>query len=472
MDMQKKISSLRVAPLKVAIPVFGVTSALIYAANWRHQPYEGTHVFLFKFMVISALYLISVYLVVKYRADTSRAKSLVLMILLFGVLFRAVLVMDAPKLSSDIYRYVWDGRVQAQGINPYIHAPSDRALVPLRDKEVYPLINRQDYPTIYPAGAQLFFFLSRVVGGSSVAGLKIILTFFDILTMILLVELLNAYRLDRARVLIYAWNPLVVYEIAQSGHLEGLTVFLIVSALYLHATGRRTSGVISLSLAASTKLFPALLLPAFLGRGERVKGLLVFTSCLTVLYLPFMSAGSRIAGFLPDYLNNPYESFNLGLKQLIMTFFPGVSYSFLSGIFLGILFAAGFFFFFKDKKELQVPRYAYLLVSLMIIFAPASLHPWYVVWLVPFLAFYPTAAWLIFSCALSLSYLKYVQSEGMMPSWVLYLEYVPLYALLITGYLIKTFRNRSMFSDETTGASMIKKTFDSSCREENLPDEV
>jgi hypothetical protein len=79
----------------------------------------------------------------------------------------------------------------------------------------------------------------------------------------------------------------------------------------------------------------------------------------------------------------------------------------------------------------------------MIIFAPASLQPWYVVWLVPFLVFYPAAAWLIFSCAVSLSYLKYVQPQGTMPLWVLYLEYIPLYALLIAGYLRKTFRSQA-----------------------------
>lgn len=457
-------------PLNAAIPVLGIASVVLYAADFSPGSYDGIRAFLFKFLLLSVLYLAGVYLVVKINFDTSRARSLVPMILLFGMLFRAFLVPDTPELSNDVYRYVWDGRVQARGINPYLHPPSAKDLTPLRDNTIFPNINRKDYPTIYPAGAQIFFRLSIAIAGDSITGFKGILIFLDVLTMLVLVALLNAYRLDTARVLIYAWNPLVIYEIAQSGHLEGLTVLLMVTALYLHATGKKTSGVISLSLAASTKLFPALLLPAFLGRGERIKGVLVFVSCFAVLYLPFMSAGSRLSGFLPVYFNDPYESFNLGLKYLIMNVFPGISYSLLTGIFLGIYCAAGLFFFFKEKERLQVPWYCYILVGLMIVFAPASLHPWYVVWLVPFLVLYPAAAWLIFSCAVALSYLKYVQPEGIMPSWVLYAEYVPLYALLLAGYLIRVGHARGLFKGEKTEELITTETFNPSRRREDFTD--
>jgi hypothetical protein len=457
--------------LKAAILILGVTSTVMYIADFSPHAYDRLHAFLFKFMLLSVLYFAGVYLVIKKTAVTSHARSLTLIILFFGVLFRAVLVTE-ETLSSDIYRYVWDGRVQAEGINPYVHPPSAAALAPLRDKKIYPLINRKDYPTIYPAGAQLLFLLSRTITGDSVTGFKGILSFLDVLTMVLLVALLNAYRVNGARLLIYAWNPLVICEIAQNGHLEGLTVLLIVAALYLRATDRKTSSVIFLSLAASIKLYPALLLPAFLSKGERIKGVLVFGSCFAALYLPFISAGSMITGFLPVYLNNPRESFNLGLKQLIMNVFPGLSYSLLTGMFLGILFVAGLFFFFKEKESLQVLRYSYILVGLMIIFAPASLHPWYVIWLVPFLVFYPAAAWLVFSCAVSLSNLEYVLPGGIMQLRVLYLQYIPLYVLLIVGCFVKVFRARGLFARKKNEALITKKIVDHSHSGENFADEV
>jgi hypothetical protein len=94
-------------------------------------------------------------------------------------------------------------------------------------------------------------------------------------------------------------------------------------------------------------------LPAFLNRGERIKGVIAFVVSFLLLYLPFLAAGNKIAGFLPIYFKNPYESFNLGLKYLIMGLFQGLDYFLLSKIFMLVLAAAGFFFFFREKQKEQ-----------------------------------------------------------------------------------------------------------------------
>ncbi len=84
-------------------------------------------------------------------------------------------------------------------------------------------------------------------------------------------------------------------------------------------------------------------------------------------------------------------------------------------------------------------RCAYILIGLLIVFMPASLHAWYVIMLIPFLTFFSSIAWLIFTCTVALSYIKYATPMGIMPAWVLILEYLPLFALLAIGYIFKRY---------------------------------
>ena len=397
----------------------------------------STHLFFFQFLFLNALYFVVVYVIFNKSSQPGGSRALLLVLFLFAVFFRLCLVGATPKLSSDIYRYVWDGRVQSQGINPYVHPPSSKSLASLRDKAIYPHINRKSFPTIYPAGAQIFFLASRGLVGDSIRSLKAVLVFFDVLTMIVLIALLRTYGLQETRFVVYAWNPLVILEISHSGHLEGFFVFLVVLAFFLHSIDKKTLGVLSLACASATKIYPALLLPAFINKGERIKGLSIFLSCVLVFYLPYLSAGKKMLGFLPIYFRNPYESFNLGLKYLLMRMFPRLDYFLLTKILVAIIIAAGLIVFLKDKKKEEILKYSFILISLQLIFMPAALHPWYVVWMIPLLAFYPSPAWLVFSCAVAFSYLKYSSPEGRMDPWILYLEYIPLFLLLLTDYLVR-----------------------------------
>jgi hypothetical protein len=271
------------------------------------------------------------------------------------------------------------------------------------------------------------------------------MTLFDVATLFVLLALLRVNRYDGWRLLIYAWNPLVIFEIAYSGHLEGLTVFWMVLACYLSATDRQMPGVAALAVSSAIKLYPALLLPALLNRGQRIKGCLAFAVTILLLYVPFLGAGRKILGFLPTYLQNPYESFNLGLKSFMMQLLPQIDYALWSIVFLLGLAVAGLYVFFKDKHPNLTIRYAFILLGLLVVLMPASLHPWYVIIVIPFLCFYPAVAWLLFSCLVTLSYLKYGSPKGIMPAWILMLEYAILCALLaggaIIGWTIKTKRD-------------------------------
>jgi Gpi18-like mannosyltransferase len=359
-------------------------------------------------------------------------------IIFLAIIFRLCLIPSDPAvLSKDMYRYIWDGRVQQNGINPYLYPPQADELKNLRDSQIFPNINRTDYPTLYPAGAQIFFRIFYVLVGDNVTAYKGIMVFFDIATLLVLAALLRAHDFKASRIIVYAWNPLVIFEIAYSGHLEGLTVFLMAVALYLYTIHKKIPATMMLALSAAVKMYPALLLPAFLNRGARIKGIMTFAATIIFLYLPFLGAGGKISGFLPVYLKNPYESFNLGVKNLLMRLIPGLDYYLLSLVFIIALAVAGLMVLLKDKKDIDVMRYAYILVGSLMILMPASLHPWYVVLIVPFLAIYPNPAWLIFTCTVTLSYLKYTSPQGIMPTWILLIEYLPLFSLLAAGCILK-----------------------------------
>ena len=443
---QAKSSASSFVTVRMAIVGLGLVSGALYLYNFRLQVFfeetplvakSSIHFYVFLFLVLSLLYLIGIYLVFKYRTIWKRSRSLVPVIILFALLFRAVLVpADPAVLSGDMYRYIWDGRVQQNGINPYRQPPDAEELKSQRDEHIYPQINRKSYPTLYPAGAQLFFRLFYMIAGDNVSGYKGLMTLFDMLTLFVLLALLRAYRYEGWRLLIYAWNPLVIFEIAYSGHLEGLTVFWMVLAFYLSATDRHMPGAAALAVSSAIKLYPALLLPALLNRGQRITGGAAFAITIVLLYVPFLGAGRKVLGFLPIYLQNPYESFNLGLKAVMVQLLPQIHYSLWSIVFLLGLAAAGFYVFFKDKNPNLSIRYAFILMGLLVVLMPASLHPWYVIILIPFLCFYPAVAWLLFSCLVPLSYLKYVSPTGIMPAWILVLEYGLLFALLAGGSII------------------------------------
>ena len=427
------------------IPGLGSLSVAIYWINFKIfnlvpalSGLAGIQLYIIIFLSLSVLYLTAVFVVIKLMPGEETPWQLTGIIILLAIIFRLCLIPSDPAvLSKDMYRYIWDGRVQQNGINPYLYPPQAAELKNLRDNRIFPNINRKDYSTIYPAGAQIFFRIFYVLAGNSVTAFKGFMVFFDSLTLLVLIALLRAYGLKASRIIIYAWNPLVIFEIAYSGHLEGLTVFLMATSLYLYAIQKKIPAIIMLALATAVKLYPALLLAAFLNRGDRIKGIITFSATIMLLYLPFMGAGAKISGFLPLYLQNPYESFNLGLKHLLMRLIPGLDYYLLSLMFIIALVIAGLVVLLKDKESLAVIRYAYILVGSLMILMPASLHPWYVILIIPFLVIYPNPAWLIFTSTVTLSYLKYTSPQGIMPTWILLIEYLPLFTLLATGWILK-----------------------------------
>ncbi len=188
-------------------------------------------------------------------------------ILLGAFVLRAMLLPLPPVTSRDSWRYLWDARVTLHGFSPYVYAPADRALAPLRDMVLYPNSRFRTVPTIYPPGAQGVFLLSYVLAGANLLFLKAIFLAFDMVTCVSLVVLLERKGLDPRRAIIYAWCPLPIVEFAIQGHVDVITltftILAVLSAAGTSIRGRMLTGFL-IGLATLSKLYPILLLFALL----------------------------------------------------------------------------------------------------------------------------------------------------------------------------------------------------------------
>jgi hypothetical protein len=228
-------------------------------------------------------------------------RSTVWIVLGVAIALRALLLTAPPILSSDIYRYVWDGRVQAAGINPYRYVPADPALASLRDVVIYPRINRADYArTIYPPFAQMVF---AAVGRirDSVMGMRLAMLGFEALGVACLLRLLPLAGLPRERVLIYAWNPLAVWSFANDGHVGAVAIGLLGLALLLRARHKDGSAGAVLAGAVLVQFFPLVLVPAFLRGGRFLRPALAGLALIVGCYALYSGAGWHVLGFLPSY---------------------------------------------------------------------------------------------------------------------------------------------------------------------------
>ena len=236
--------------------LLALTGAGLYA-----QREHGIDGFVVIALAQGAVYALATWLV--WRGVRSRHAAAIIIFL--AAAMRAVVVLAPPYLSSDIYRYVWDGRVIAAGINPYRYVPNDPHLAALRDPDIFPEINRGNYArTIYPPAAQAIFFLVTRLG-ESLTVMKLAMIGFEAVAVVLMLRLLTAAGRPAAWIAVYAWHPLPLWEFAGSGHIDAAMIAFVALALW-----SRRPWLTGLALAGGTlvKLYPAALLPALWHRWD------------------------------------------------------------------------------------------------------------------------------------------------------------------------------------------------------------
>ena len=312
-------------------------------------------------------------------------------IVITGVAMRLIALPAPPILSTDIFRYVWDGMVQGAGINPYRYVPADPALVSLRDEAVYPFINRADYAaTIYPPVAQAFFALVTHVSESTVA-IKLALVACEAVTIMALLSLLRRTGQPATRLAAYAWHPLAIWEIASQGHVDGLMVALITLGLWLAlVVQRRYAAAAAMTLAALVKPFALIALPA-LWRPWDWRMIVLVPALVALAYLPYLSVGWGVFGFLTtgyvqeEGLASGWGFTLLRLFRQSVGEWPHDTASYL-GLSLGTLAILALRVGFRRERtpERSLRDVNVMVLTSLFLFSPE--FPWYFLIAVPFLA--------------------------------------------------------------------------------------
>ena len=316
------------------------------------------------------------------------------------------LFLFAPPHSTDIYRYVWDARVQADGINPYRYIPEDPALAHLRDADhIYPHINRRAYaPTIYPPTAQIVF---AAVGhiSQTVTAMKAAMLAFEALAIWAIIMLLRARSLPPAFVALYAWHPLPLWEIAGSGHVDIVGVALLLLALVAAERGNRIAAGFALGAGFLAKYIPLALAPAIWRRWDW-KLPAGFAMAVVLLYLPYLSAGGGVFGFLGGYADEGGLRTGEGLLGVALLAQAGLGawsmpvFLALAAMILGGLALAAIVRRDPERPDLQFA--GAIATAFMVLLSPP--HAWYFLWLVPFLCFTPSLAVLYLTLSASALY--------------------------------------------------------------------
>jgi len=374
--------------------------------------------------ISAAVYLLAVTMVLRQPIR----RQAVWIVLVVAAAMRVPLILSPPFLSTDVYRYVWDGRVQAAGINPYRYIPADPALQSLRDAAVYPHINRGDYaPTIYPPAAQVIFAtVARLRPG--VTAVKAAMVGFEILATVCLLRLLAAAGLPAERVLIYGWNPLPVWAFAGNGHVDAAAIGLLAAALLLRTRQRHGWAGVVLATAALTKFLPAVVAPALWRQaaGARFAAWRMATlAVITVvgLYGLYGSVGWRVFGFLQGYgaeegLDSGSGVWLLsGLGRLILL--PPLALPLYMATVLALLAGLGGWFAFVRRPDDPVAICACAAVLMAVLtFAISPHYPWYYAWLAMPSVVAPTRSVLWLSSAPILLYLDTYGDRFVWPSVV------------------------------------------------------
>jgi alpha-1,6-mannosyltransferase len=389
----------------IGIALVGLVAGGLAVLDWDAASlYDDTRVAAFEvaICIAGALWLLAVAVVRRGRLP---ARS-IWIVLAAAAAMRAITLLSPPVLSSDVYRYVWDGRVQLLGINPYRYMPAADELAFLRDEAVYPHINRPDSAlTVYPPSAQAIFALAAAVM-PGVYGMKLMMALFDVLAIGALWWLLRIAGRDPAELLIYAWLPLPVWEFAGNAHVDGVAAGLLALALLAAVRGRVVLTGLVLAAATLTKFLPAVVLPAFWRPWDwRMPVTLAVT--LALFYLPYVGIGWQALGYLPGYtseegLASGHGIFLLQLLSRLVTLpdWAGPAYLALALAVLGslgALFAFGGKFPAAPGPRIALQSRQAVILGAVLLAAISPHYPWYFGWLAPLacLAPLPSVLWML-----------------------------------------------------------------------------
>jgi len=322
-----------------------------------------------------------------------------------------------PGADDDIHRYVWDGRLQRLGYNPYLVIPGHPAAQGLHTPETRNL-NNSDLPSPYPAGAQLFFRAITAIHESTFA-LKVAFVVCDFVIVFVLLDVLRRKQQAPHLVLAYAWNPLLAIEVAGSGHIDIAGALMLVISVAALARSRRTIAALMLGLAVAVKFLPIVLLPLYWKR-VRIRDALLAAVVVGLLYLPFLDHGRIPVGSLGTYVQN--FRFNGPVFAALAHAAPPKLLAVLA-VLVGLVTAT----WLRSAAPEWSPHVFAWPMAASLLCAPA-VFPWYLLWLLPFLTSPSTLLIIVWTVSIIPTYVQWHlralgRPWGALPAWVMLVEY-------------------------------------------------
>lgn len=377
-----------------------------------------------------------IYLIVSWRVFKTDLSSINIYIIIFAaLLLRLSFINATPIGSDDVYRYMWDGKIQANGINPYLYTPDDAHLSGYHSDLLPAALNFKKMKTIYFPLSQWLFYTGYMLSGESVWGYKLLLFIFELLTVAGLYLLLKKFKIDRKYLLLYALCPLPIFQFAIDAHLDGFGLPLLIFSIFFYFDRKKVLSFILLGLSLSVKPVGLLLIPIYFlnekGILERAKSLII----------PFIAFFAQFVFYI--FSSNPFEALFIFTKNW---YFNGFIFNILdavinnnqtSRLICGILLFLSLIPVYFSKK--LITDKLFFALMLLMIFSPV-VHPWYITWLAVLLPFTKKGSgiYLAAACSLTAVTILNYQTFGIWrDNWyVQMIEYLPVFVLFffeITG---------------------------------------
>ncbi|MBW2492424.1 MAG: glycosyltransferase [Deltaproteobacteria bacterium] len=395
-------------------------------------------------LLFSITWILCLMMLLTFPRQLSRSKSWILIIVI-ALFCRLALLPHEP--SDDINRYLWEGRLIQEGVNPYKYSPEELSFTDISKKD--PFFEKINHPRIsaaYPPMMLVIFSLLARVSYTPLA-MKTLMMLFDMSALGALFMLLQYRDLEPRWSILYAFNPVILYAFAGQGHFDAVMIFFYMAALICYDRKRWIWMYLFMGLAVQSKYIAVLMLP-FLIRKDTLKYLWV-TLLVTVLpYVPFISEDLWQPFFGLIRFGDAY-AFNGSVHGLLRAALGGIQ---PATTLCKLLFCAILLFGYiyhhpqKNRRFLNDPiSGSFFVVGVLLILAP-TIHFWYITWIIPFLVLRPTKSWLILCLTIS----GYFAANGIyhytgrwhLPIGVQILEWLPFWVLLFHDIYLTWHRMR------------------------------
>lgn len=383
------------------------------------------------YLSTSLLFIFICFFILKTDIDVKYTYTLVVI----SVLLKIAVIFIPPTGSDDYLRYVWDGKVLANGINPYQYAPSDAALNHLHSEKLPSLVKFPEIKTVYPPAAEIFFCLGYLIGRESFYGIKFLLLVFELLALFVFWQLLKRLKQPPKNILYYALCPLPVFQLFIDAHIDGLGASLLLLFVLFYINRNFLLSSFFLGLSICVKPVGLIVIPIIFFHQKGLIKKITASSIPLILCILFYFLFSNTA--------NPLEALsNFTVNWTFNGFIFNIADSFIkdnqkSRLICAIIFILSYIPVLFSKKDFI--NKIYYSVFLLLIFSPI-VHPWYVSWLAVLLPLAAEFSGFVFCGLISLTSITILNYE-MYGKWndyplIWFMEYLPVLVFLIYEFFM------------------------------------